>query len=234
MNRGKISIYIIIVFAFVLFLIFSGAIYKVDETQQVIITQFGKPIGEPISTPGLKIKIPFVQDVNFFEKRLLEWDGNPSEILAKDKKFILVDTYARWKISDPLKFFTSVVNEMGAQTRLDNVIEAATRDQITSKVLIEVVRNSNRKMEVSEIESGVGEKTAVDSIEVGRVKLAQGILAASKNKVGEYGIELVDIRIKRINYIREVREKVFERMIAERLRIAEKYRSARALSSSRR
>jgi modulator of FtsH protease HflC len=225
MNRKKISLYIIIVIVFALFLIFSGAIYKIDETQQVVITQFGRPIGDPISTPGLYIKMPFIQVVNYFEKRLLEWDGNPSEILAKDKKFILVDTYARWKISDPLKFFTSVVNEMGAQTRLDNVIEASTRDLITSKVLMEVVRNSNRKMEIDEIESGVEEKATVDSIEVGRVKLAQGILDASKGKVNEYGIELVDIRIKRINYIREVREKVFERMIAERLRIAEKYRS---------
>jgi len=225
MNRGKLSIYIIVILVFLLILVFSGAIYKIDETQQVVITQFGKPIGDPISSPGLHIKIPFIQDVNYFEKRLLEWDGNPSEILAKDKKFILVDTYARWKISNPLKFFTSVVNENGAQTRLDNVIEAATRDQVTSKVLIEVVRNSNRKMEVSEIESGVGDEAAVDSIEVGRVKLAHGILNASKDKVNEYGIELVDVRIKRINYIREVREKVFERMIAERLRIAEKYRS---------
>jgi modulator of FtsH protease HflC len=225
MNRGKISIYIIIVIAFILILVFSGAIYKIDETQQVVITQFGRPIGDPITSPGLNIKIPFIQDVNFFEKRLLEWDGNPSEILAKDKKFILVDTYARWKIVNPLKFFTSVVNEMGAQTRLDNVIEASTRDLITSKVLMEVVRNSNRKMEVDEIESGVGEDAIVDSIEVGRVKLAQGILSASRDKVNEYGIELVDVRIKRINYIREVREKVFERMIAERLRIAEKYRS---------
>jgi len=225
MNRGKISIYIIIVLAFIIFIIFYGAIYKIDETQQVVVTQFGRPIGDPINSPGLHIKIPFIQDVNYFEKRLLEWDGNPSEILAKDKKFILVDTYARWKITNPLKVFTSVVNENGAQTRLDNVLEAATRDQITSKVLMEVVRNSNRKMAASEIESGVGDDAVLDSIEVGRVKLAQRILEASKEKVNEYGIELVDVRVKRINYIREVREKVFERMIAERLRIAEKYRS---------
>ncbi len=225
MNSRKITIYIIAVIVFLIFIAFSGAIYKIDETQQVIITQFGKPIGDPINSPGLRVKIPFIQDVNVFEKRLLEWDGNPSEILAQDKKFILVDTYARWRISNPLKFFTSVVNEMGAQTRLDNVIEASTRDLITGNVTMEVVRNSNRKMAVSEIESGVGEATAVDSISVGRVELAQRILEASKEKVNQYGIELVDVRIKRINYIRDVREKVFERMIAERLRIAEKYRS---------
>jgi membrane protease subunit HflC len=156
---------------------------------------------------------------------MLEWDSNPAEILAKDKKFILVDTYARWRIADPLKFFISVVNEDGAQTRLDNIIEAATRDLITSKVLIEVVRNSNRKMDFAEIEVDIGAENKIDSINVGRIKLSEGILNASKEKVKEYGIELIDVRVKRINYIQEVLQKVFERMIAERLRIAEKYRS---------
>ena len=225
MNRGKISIYIIVIALFLLFIVLSSAIYTIDMTQQVVITQFGRPIGDPITEAGIHIKMPFIQNVTYFEKRLLEWDGNPSEILANDKKFILVDTYARWKITDPLKFFKSVVNENGAQTRLDNVIEAATRDMITTNVLIEVVRNSNRKMAISEIESDVGSEAVVDSIHVGREKIAQWILNASKDKVNEYGIELVDVRIKRLNYIREVSEKVFERMIAERLKIAEKYRS---------
>ena len=134
MNRAKISIYIIVIALFLLFIVLSSAIYKIDETQQVVITQFGKPIGDPIMKAGIQIKMPFIQDVTYFDKRLLEWDGNPSEILANDKKFILVDTYARWKIVDPLKFFKSVVNENGAQTRLDNVIEAATRDMITTHV----------------------------------------------------------------------------------------------------
>ncbi len=225
MNRGKISIYIIVIALFLLFIVLSSAIYTIDMTQQVVITQFGRPIGDPINEAGIHIKMPFIQNVTYFEKRLLEWDGNPSEILANDKKFILVDTYARWKITDPLKFFKSVVDENGAQTRLDNVIEAATRDMITTNVLIEVVRNSNRKMAISEIEADVGAEAVVDSIHVGRTKIAKRILNASKDKVNEYGIELVDVRIKRLNYIRDVREKVFERMIAERLKIAEKYRS---------
>jgi membrane protease subunit HflC len=225
MNRSKIALYAVGVIAIVLVIVLSSAFYIVDETEQVVITQFGKPIGKSITRAGLHLKMPFIQDVNYFEKRMLEWDSNPAEILAKDKKFILVDTYARWRIADPLKFFISVVNEDGAQTRLDNIIEAATRDLITSKVLIEVVRNSNRKMDFAEIEVDIGAENKIDSINVGRIKLSEGILNASKEKVKEYGIELIDVRVKRINYIQEVLQKVFERMIAERLRIAEKYRS---------
>ncbi len=225
MKRGNLSIYIILVVILLAVIVLSSAFYTIDETQQVVITQFGKPVGEPIKVAGLHIKMPFIQDVNYFEKRLLEWDGNPTEISAKDKKFILVDTYARWRIEDPLKFFRSVVNENGAQTRLDNIIDAATRNMITSNILIEVVRNSNRKMSVAEAELELSSEGMVDSIEVGREKLSQNIFEAAKEKVKEYGIELADVRIKRINYIQEVRERVFERMIAERLRIAEKYRS---------
>ncbi|UCE04348.1 MAG: protease modulator HflC [bacterium] len=225
MKRSNIAIYIVVVLILLAIILLSSAFYSIDETQQVVITQFGKPIGDPIKEAGLHIKMPFIQDVNYFEKRLLEWDGNPTEISAKDKKFILVDTYARWKIEDPLKFFRSVVNENGAQTRLDNIIDAATRNMITSNILIEVVRNSNREMSVAEAELELSSEVMVDSIRVGREKLSQNIFDAAKEKVKEYGIELADVRIKRINYIEEVRERVFERMIAERLRIAEKYRS---------
>lgn len=225
MKQANITLYIILVVFFLAIIVLSSAFYTIDETQQVVITQFGKPVGEPIKEAGLHIKMPFIQDVNFFEKRLLEWDGNPTEISAKDKKFILVDTYARWKIEDPLKFFRSVVSENGAQTRLDNIIEAATRNMVTSNVLIEVVRNSNRKMSVAEAELELSSDVIADSIRVGREKLSQNIFDAAKEKVKEYGIELSDVRIKRINYIEDVRERVFERMIAERLRIAEKFRS---------
>lgn len=225
MRQNKITLYIVVVLALLAIIVLSSAFYSIDETQQVVITQFGKPVGDPIKEAGLHIKMPFIQDVNYFEKRLLEWDGNPTEISAKDKKFILVDTYARWRIEDPLKFFRSVVNENGAQTRLDNIIDAATRNMITSNILIEVVRNSNRKMSVAEAELELSSEGMVDSIRVGREKLSQNIFEAAKEKVKEYGIELADVRIKRINYIEEVRERVFERMIAERLRIAEKYRS---------
>jgi membrane protease subunit HflC len=225
MKRGNLSIYIILVLILLAVIVLSSALYTIDETQQVVITQFGKPVGDPIKEAGLHMKMPFIQDANYFEKRLLEWDGNPTEISAKDKKFILVDTYARWRIEDPLKFFRSVVNENGAQTRLDNIIDAATRNMITSNILIEVVRNSNREMSVAEAELALSSEGMVDSIKVGREKLSQNIFEAAKEKVKEYGIELADVRIKRINYIEEVRERVFERMIAERLRIAEKYRS---------
>ncbi len=225
MNNKNLSIYLIGAIALILLILISKPFYIIDETQQVVITQFGEAIGSPITEAGLRVKMPFIQKANFFEKRLLEWDGNPAEILAKDKKFILVDTYARWEISDALRFFRSVVNEYGAQSRLDNVIEAATRDAITGNVLIEVVRNSNREQQVDQTDLGLASEGVMDSINVGRVKLAEGILEAAKSKVNEFGIELVDVRIKRINYIEEVRNKVFDRMIAERLRIAEYYRS---------
>jgi len=226
MNKKKFLVYLVAILLFVALIVILDAFYIIDETEQVVITQFGKPVGQPIADAGLHLKVPFVQKVNYFEKRLLEWDGIPAEILAKDKKFILVDTYARWRIANPLKFFTSVVSEDGAQTRLDNIIEAATRDRVTANVLIEVVRTSNRTMAMTEADSSVFLKEMkVDSISVGREKLSRDILKAVQEKAQEYGIEIVDVRIKRINYIDEVRQKVFERMIAERLRIAEKYRS---------
>ncbi len=225
MRQKNLFIYAILIIAFLLIIVLSSALYTIDETQQVIITQFGKPVGDAKTAAGLYIKMPFIQDVNFFEKRLLEWDGNPTEISAKDKKFILVDTYARWRIEDPLKFFKSVANENGAQTRLDNIIDAATREMITSNILIELVRNSNREMTIAEAELALRTEEVIDSIKVGREKLSQNIFDAAIVKVREYGIELEDVRIKRINYIEVVRNEVFERMIAERLRIAEKYRS---------
>ncbi|MCD4665580.1 MAG: protease modulator HflC [Bacteroidales bacterium] len=225
MKRENLTLYLIGALILVIIIIAASGLYRIDMTQQVVITQFGKPVGDAINEPGLHFKVPFIQDVNYFEKRLLEWDGNPTEISAKDKKFIEVDTYARWRIADPLKFFRSVVNENGAQTRLDNVIEAATRNLITSNVLIEVVRNSSRKMQVAEAELALRTDELPDSIKAGWVKIAAGIFDAAAEKVREYGIELMDVRIKRINYIEDVRRKVFERMIAERLRIAEKFRS---------
>ena len=225
MKQTKFSIYLMTIIILLFLFMISGGFFIVDERQQVIITQFGKPVRETINTAGLYFKIPFIQDANYFEKRLLDWDGNPAEILAKDKKFILVDTYARWRISDPLKFFRSVADENGAQNRLDNIIEAATRNFITSNMLIELVRNSNRELQVAEKDLELDTDEAAIQITVGREKVAKGILEAAKIKVHEYGIELEDVRIKRINYIEDVRKKVFERMIAERLRIAEKYRS---------
>jgi membrane protease subunit HflC len=207
--------------ALAVLIVLSSALYTVDQTKQVVITQFGEPIKE-VKDPGLKIKTPFVQDATTFEKRILEWDGRATQIPTKDKKFILVDTYARWRIADPLKFYQSVGNELGAQTRLDNVIDAAVRDIVTEQLLIEVVRNSNQPLVQSEGEEI--EREVLD-IEKGREQLTREILEKALEMTPQYGIELIDVRVKHINYVESVREKVFSRMVAERERIAEQYRS---------
>lgn len=211
--------------AVLILIILSSSLYTIDMTEQVVITQFGNPIGDPITSPGLHMKIPFIQKVNTFEKRLLEWDGDPNQIPTKDKKYLWVNTYARWRIADPLQFFQSVRDEMGAQSRLDDIIDAATRDYITSHVLIEVVRNSNREMAVAGTEMELAEEVLMHQIAWGREGITRQILEQASQAVPQYGIELVDVRIKHINYVEEVRLKVYERMISERKRIAEKYRS---------
>ncbi|UCE19986.1 MAG: protease modulator HflC [Gemmatimonadota bacterium] len=211
--------------AVLILIILSSSLYTIDMTEQVVITQFGNPIGDPITSPGLHMKIPFIQKVNTFEKRLLEWDGDPNQIPTKDKKYLWVNTYARWRIADPLQFFQSVRDEMGAQSRLDDIIDAATRDYITSHVLIEVVRNSNREMAVAGTEMELAEEVLMHQIAWGREEITRQILERASQAVPQYGIELVDVRIKHINYVEEVRLKVYERMISERKRIAEKYRS---------
>ena len=214
------QIIIAVVGLIALFVIFS-AFYTVDQREQAVITQFGNPV-RVVTDPGLHVKLPFVQEIRFFEKRILEWDGRATQIPTKDKKFILVNTYARWRIIDPLKFYQSVSDELGAQTRLDNVIEATVRDFITENLLIEVVRNSNQPLVQSEGE----EIERVDVvIKMGREKLTRGILAKASEMTAAYGIELIDVEVKHINYVQSVREKVFGRMIAERERIAEQYRS---------
>ncbi|MCD4690323.1 protease modulator HflC [bacterium] len=211
----------LVVFVLVL-IVLSNTLYVVDMTEQVVITQFGRPIGDSITEPGLKIRIPFIQRTNVFEKRTLEWDGNPSQIPTKDKKYIWVDTFARWRILDPLMFMQSVSSEMGAHARLDDVIDAATRDLITSYDLIEVVRNTNRDMIGSDGDEPIATS---EPIEIGREHLTTEIFDRAAEQLPRYGIELVDVRIKRINYVEEVRRKVYERMISERQRIAEKLRS---------
>ena len=217
---------IIAIMVLAVIILFSGFAFVVDETKQVVITRFGKPVREPIKDAGLHFKIPFIEDANFFNKNLLEWDGDPGQMPTKDKTFIWVDTFARWRISEPLTFFETVRNEMSGLAKLDNIIESATRNLITSHHLIEAVRNSNRKMDISEV--GLDETTkerVIKPIEIGREKLASDIMEQAKPKLAEFGIELVDVRIKRINYVEEVREAVYNRMIAERKQIAEKFRS---------
>jgi membrane protease subunit HflC len=207
-------------------IILSDAFYIVDETKQAIITQFGDPIGQPITSAGLKVKIPFIQKATFFEKRIMQWDGDPNQIPTSDKKYIWVNTFARWRISEPLKFFQSVNNIRNALGRLDDIIDGVTRDFISENLLIEIVRNSNREMKISTEEQD--ERTLeADSlmIEKGRTFITNAILEKVQQTVPQYGIEVEDIRIKQINYIDEVRQKVFDRMISERKRIAQLYRS---------
>ncbi|MBW2709599.1 MAG: protease modulator HflC [Deltaproteobacteria bacterium] len=210
----------------ILVALFSGA-YTVSETEQVIVTQFGKAIGEPKTAPGLYFKIPVVQQANFFPKNLLEWDGDPGQVPTLDKTFIYVDTFARWKIVDPLKFFETVNNVMGAQARLDDIIDPAVRNFITSYPLIETVRDTNRELDTFEV--GLGhtkeEARALGKITEGRRKITRGIMAQAQPKLKDFGIELVDVQIKRLNYVEQVRKSVYARMIAERKQIAEKFRS---------
>ena len=222
----KIIVIVVAIAAVVILAFISGAIYVVDETQQAVITQFGRPIGQPVTSAGLHFKKPIIQQTHYFEKRLLEWDGDPNQIPTKDKKYIWVDTVARWKITDALKFLQSVGNELGMQARLDDIINSATRDIITSHILVEAVRNSNRILESkAEGEDIIVTDEALEHIKVGRETLEQTILEKAKILAPQYGIEIKDVRIRRMNYVEAVRNKVYDRMIAERKRAAEKYRS---------
>ena len=212
--------------AIIAFVIYSAA-YSVDETQQVVITQFGRIVGEPKTDPGLKFKIPFIQTANYFNKNLLEWDGDPGQVPTLDKTFIWVDTFARWKIVDPVKFFQTVNNRFNAVGKLNDIIDPAVRNFITSHHLIEAVRKSNRELDTAEagIEESSRKTRVTYNINVGRQKITQGIMEQAQPKLAPFGIELVDVKIKRINYVEQVRKSVYGRMIAERNQIAEKFRS---------
>jgi len=204
-------------------IILGGTLYTVDQTQQVIITQFGEPIGKPITKAGLHLKKPFIQKVNYFEKRLLAWDGLPTQVPTKDKRYIWVDTTARWRIVDPLKFLQTVGNERTALGRLDDIIDSATRNQITRHLLYELVRNSEREFVETEVSLEIEEK--IGEVKYGREKISRSILEEASRLVPGFGIELIDVRIKRLNYVERVRQGVYARMIAERKRVAEQYRS---------
>ena len=206
-----------------LFLAGSSA-YIVSETNQVVITQFGEPVGEPITDPGLHFKIPFIQTANMFEKRFLEWDGFPNQVPTRDRRFIWVDTYARWRITDPLLFFQRLRDERGAQSRLDDILDGETRNAVARHDLIEIVRTSNREP-ANTAASGLEEAETLDPIVTGREQITREILEAAAAAVGELGIELLDLKFKRINYIADVQQDVFARMIAERQRIASEFRS---------
>lgn len=218
----KLIIQLVVIIAAIILIVQST--YVVKETEQVVITQFGKPIGEAKVTPGLKVKMPFVQKTNYFEKRYMAWDGDPNQVPTKDKKFIFVDCYARWQIVDPLQFFKRLTNERGAQSRLDDILDGETRDYIANHNLEEIVRTSNRVP----IPSGsIGEEVGdtLVNILVGREKIQDMILASANKRVTDLGIEILDFRVKRINYVEDVRTQVYERMKSERYRIADKFRA---------
>ena len=213
-------------------LVVGGAFYVVNEAQQVVLTQFGKPVGEPVTTPGLKFKIPVLQKANYFDKRFLEWDGDPNQIPTKDKRFIWVDTYARWRITDPLLFFQRLRDERGAQSRLDDILDGETRSTIARNNLIEAVRSTNRPFPTEEL---FEDDENFEEVVFGRDVLEQEVLDAASRRVleADMGLEILDFRFKRINYVEEVQRDVYARMISERQRIAEQYRSEGAGEAAR-
>ena len=207
----------------------TSAVYTVSEVEQMIITQFGKPVGEPVTTAGLKVKMPFIQDVNPIDKRILEWDGTPSDMPTKDKLYISVDLFARWRITDPLQYFLRLRDERSAQSRLDDILGSETRNAVAKHELIEIIRTTKDRTPLRDTLLTEAEKKldmgALVPIQKGR-KLVEGeIFSAAAEKVRVFGIELLDIRFKRINYNESVRPKIYDRMVSERRQIAERFLS---------
>ncbi len=230
MKKGSILIVLLIILA-VAFI--STSLFILDETQQAIITQFGNPVGDPITTAGIHIKVPFIQKVTVFDKRILEWDGNPQEIPTKDNKFIFIDTFARWRISDALAFYRANFSETVGYSRLDDLLDGAVRDEVANHSLPEIIRSSNRAMVIVEVESAEV-ASEVDSSMINelnvpglRADITGKIIQNVKKKLKELdlGIEVIDLQIKKIDYNTEVQQKVFDRMISEQKRVAEKYRA---------
>ncbi|MEF3168613.1 MAG: protease modulator HflC [Deltaproteobacteria bacterium] len=230
----KSTIIALIALAVIGIAILGGAFFIVDETQQVVITQFGKPVGSPITSAGLHVKVPFLQKANYFDKRFLSWDGEPNQIPTQDKRFIWVDTYARWRISDPLLFFQRLRDEQRAITRLDDILDGETRNVIAKYPLIEIVRSSDIAIaQAAGDPEGIRSQEAMTSITQGRERLSRQVLEAGSARVADLGIELLDFQFKRITYVEEVRKEVYARMISERQRIAEQYRSEGAGEAAR-
>jgi modulator of FtsH protease HflC len=209
--------------------VLASAIYTVSEVEQVIITQFGEPVGAPVTTAGLKLKVPFIQDVNFIDKRVLEWDGNPTDMPTKDKLYISVDLFARWRIVDPLQYFLRLRDERSAQSRLDDVLGSETRNAVAKHELIEIIRTTKDRVPLRDTpQTNGGQPLDVGSlvpIQKGRKLVEQEIFAEAAEKVRVFGIGLLDIRFKRINYNESVRPKIYDRMISERRQIAERFLS---------
>jgi len=214
--------------ALLIVLVLSGTFYTLQEGQQAVIVQFGRPVGAPVTEAGLHVKLPFVQEVRRFEKRLLIWDGDPNQIPTKGREFIWVDTTARWRIADAKKFLESVATEAGAQSRLNDIIDSVVRDQVSGSELVELVRSASWVVPEGEILEEVPAEVREElkkQVSRGREELTRSVLAEARKVIPQYGIELVDVRIKRLNYVESVREKVYARMISERKRIAARFRS---------
>jgi membrane protease subunit HflC len=219
---GIRNILLIILAAAVIAVTFSG-VFILDETQQAIVTQFGKPVGQPRTQPGMNFKVPFIQKVQYFDKRFLEWDGDVNQVPTKDKTFILVDCYARWEITDPLQFFIRLRDERSGQSRLDDILDGETRNAVAGHDLLELVRSTNRDPEV--VEDYMQQIEMLDTIKVGRSKIEAQVLERANERTKDLGIRILDFRFKRMNYAEEVRDRVYERMISERNRIADQFRS---------
>lgn len=220
MKKSKILYIVLVIVGLVLV---GQSVFILDETQQAIVTQFGKPVGEPRTSPGVNFVIPFIQKVQFFDKRYLEWDGDKNQVPTKDKKFIFVDTYARWQITDPLQFFIRLRDERSAQSRLDDILDGETRNAIASNDLLDIVRSTNRDPEVTE--DFMEELEVLEDIEVGREAIEEIVLQKANERTSDLGVRILDFRFKRMNYVDEVRDRVYDRMISERNRIADQFRS---------
>ncbi|MFP4365540.1 MAG: protease modulator HflC [bacterium] len=213
----------IIIISIVVLIAAFQSIFILDETQQAIVTQFGRPVGGARIDPGVNFKIPFIQKVQYFDKRYMKWDGDPNQIPTQDKRFMHVDTYARWQITDPLQFFIRLRDERSGQSRLDDILDGETRNAIASHELIDLVRSSNREPVVSD--EYLEDIEILEEISVGRGKIEELVLENANERTADLGIRILDFRFKRMNYVEEVRERVFDRMISERNRIADQFRS---------
>ncbi|MEM8668210.1 MAG: protease modulator HflC [Planctomycetota bacterium] len=223
----RLSVGSAIAVAVVLGFLFLTSTYTVSETDQVIITQFGKPVGDPVQSSGLHFKVPFIQEVTRFEKRILEWDGRPNEMPTKDKTYIVVDTFGRWRIQDAKQYFLRLRDERSAQSRLDDILGSETRNAIAKHELIELIRTTKDRVPVRDetIADAPGNIGVLYPINKGRARIEEEIFTKAASKLADFGIELLDIRFKRINYNESVRQRIYDRMISEREQIAERFRS---------
>ncbi|BET68306.1 protease modulator HflC [Opitutales bacterium ASA1] len=230
MNRSGAALVSLVLLVVGAVVVLRASMFTIDEAEQAIVVQLGKPVGDPITEPGLHFKMPFVQDVRRFDKRLISWDGDPNQIPTRGEQFISVDTTARWRIVDPLVFLQRVQNIEGATLRLNDILDSVVRDHISATDLVEIVRSKDWKVDVKDLERAQvagqeDEKILLQSVQTGREELVRSILEQAQKAMPEYGIELVDIRIKRVDYVEAVQQRVFERMVAERQRIAEQFRA---------